>query len=140
MAYPNKEQWVESLVQLVIARARVFISDTRTWERHRFALDAHDRDVPVTSPDAIRFCAQAALTRASYDIVGTCFPALDYRKLARLAGDCLVGYDVLGDINASRGRTRVLKLVDKFLGREKFLSDAIAAPGGASSRETARVV
>jgi hypothetical protein len=120
MAYPNKEQWVESLVQLVVARARVLINDARTWERYRSALDQNGRDVPLTSPDAVRFCAQAALTRASYDIVGTCFPELDYRKLAYLAGDCIAAYDVLGDINARRGRTRILKLMDAFLAREKF--------------------
>ena len=94
--------------------------------------------MPVTSADAVRFCAQAALTRASYDIVGELRPVLDYERLARLASDCIVDYETLGRINASRGRTRVLKLIDKFLAHAIEAKTAETAARAAGSVRSTR--
>lgn len=66
----RKRALVSEAVPLVV-RASQLIGTPSRWTRDHWALDSRGRVVPLTSPNAARFCLLGSVYRAEHDLHGT---------------------------------------------------------------------
>jgi hypothetical protein len=100
------------LLREVVLRARRYIANPNTWVRGAWAQDRYGKaTTDASAPDAVRFCAEGAIERAAFELVGKD----DYKTLARSAIASV--FPLLFTINDFEGRLAVLKLFDDWLAR-----------------------
>jgi hypothetical protein len=112
----------EPTVRDVIEGARAYIANPKTWTRHTLARGR--TGFPCLRPysnRAVRFCANGALQRAAFELLGRSQTAT---CLARQASNALAGRTMLKEINdAYNGREAVLEIVDSWFANNPRRSD-----------------
>ena len=107
----------QTLERQIVERARALIATKKTWTRHAVARDKNDQLTGWGYPNAVRWCAEGALLRATHDLTG------DVERTGDLAMQTAfritAGRDRLSNINDSRGHKKVLKLFDTYLEKMK---------------------
>jgi hypothetical protein len=73
----RKRALVSEAVPLVV-RASGLIETPSRWTRDHWALDSRGREVPLTSPQAARYCLLGAVYRAEHELHGTVIPAVEW--------------------------------------------------------------
>lgn len=96
----RKRALVSEAVSLVVRASRLIETPSR-WTRDHWALDSRGRVVPLTSPQAARYCLLAAVYRAEHELHGTQIPVVECGSVAvregwpprlELVANCLYSY------------------------------------------------
>jgi hypothetical protein len=103
----------------IVFRARQLISDPARWTQGDLAKRRNGLSIEPSDPDAYRFCAVGALTRAASELTGDVFAA------NTLATEVHVGLLSFAEIPAGqtlecindfgRGHVTILKIFDDYL-------------------------
>ena len=106
------------LERQIVETARALISDKIHWVRDVYSEDDVGDPCHWSSKSAYRFCAQAALWRAAYDVTLNVPTArsLGEKIIKSLP---LVADDSLQGINHAHGHKAVLALFDEYLDKMK---------------------
>jgi hypothetical protein len=100
----------------VLINARTLIADPAHWTSCTLARTADDHVVDWSDRSATKWCAQGAIYRAAYDLIG------DRKEAMRIGNEVAKDiyrprsrFDFLANINDSQGHAAVLAVFDKAL-------------------------
>jgi hypothetical protein len=110
-----------SLSHHIAARAREIIADPEHWLQGEVALTKDGRSVDPTDAEAHRFCAVAALRRATHELVPGQHNLADrvqvaLEQMVHLQHPQLS--DCLENLNDDRDHPSVVRVLDEFLAAE----------------------
>ena len=110
----------KSLHHQIVTRARQLISDPTCWTQGELAKRKNGLPIEPSDPEAYRFCAVGALTRAASELTSDAFTAnalADEVHIALLTSAEIPAGLTLECVNdIGQGHSAILKIFDDYLG------------------------